>query len=62
MGTVHDAIHVYTMDAAYVDGIENLVRSIEPGRLADLTVLNLIHFETHKSASFPKRCNVEITI
>jgi len=38
--TVHDAIHAYTMGAAYAGGMENLVGSIEPGKLADITVLS----------------------
>jgi predicted amidohydrolase YtcJ len=37
--TVDEALRLYTLDAAYCSGEENLKGSIEEGKLADLTVL-----------------------
>ena len=34
--TVNDAIHAYTIGAAYAGGMDHLVGSIEPGKLADI--------------------------
>jgi predicted amidohydrolase YtcJ len=38
--SVDEALRMYTVDAAYSSGEENIKGSIEPGKLADLTVLN----------------------
>jgi hypothetical protein len=38
--SVYDAIHAYTMGAAYAGGMDHIVGSIEPGKLADLTILS----------------------
>jgi predicted amidohydrolase YtcJ len=38
--TVEDAIHAYTLGAAYAGGMEREVGSLEPGKLADLVVLS----------------------
>jgi predicted amidohydrolase YtcJ len=38
--TLHDAIKMYTINAAYASKEEDIKGSIEPGKLADLAVLN----------------------
>ena len=38
--TVMEAIRIYTMNSAYAGFEENIKGSIEPGKLADLVVLN----------------------
>jgi len=38
--TVDEAVHGYTLGAAYAVGLENRLGSLTPGKLADLTVLN----------------------
>jgi predicted amidohydrolase YtcJ len=43
--TVSDAIRAYTMGAAYAAGMDDLVGSLAPGKLADLVVLDRDIFE-----------------
>jgi predicted amidohydrolase YtcJ len=38
--SVEEALHLYTLDAAYASGEENVKGSIEEGKLADLTILS----------------------
>ena len=37
---LQQALRMITIDAAYVLGLDNKIGSIEPGKLADFTVLN----------------------
>ena len=58
--TVEEALRMYTVDAAYSSGEENVKGSIEDGKLADLTVLSNdpLAVPTNKI----KDINVEMTI
>jgi predicted amidohydrolase YtcJ len=38
--TVNEALHMYTLDAAYSSGEEQIKGSVEEGKLADLAVLS----------------------
>jgi hypothetical protein len=38
--SVEEAMRMYTLDAAYCSGEENLKGSLEEGKLADLTILS----------------------
>ena len=37
--TVHEALKMVTIDAAFVLGVDSLIGSIEPGKFADFVVL-----------------------
>ena len=58
--TVNEALRMYTVDAAYSSGEENIKGSVETGKLADLTVLS------HNPAKVPpnelENIAVEMTI
>jgi hypothetical protein len=58
--TVEEALRMYTVDAAYCSGEENVKGSIEDGKLADLTVLSsdLLAVPTNEIEDV----NVEMTI
>ena len=58
--TVEEATCMYTADAAYCSGEENLKGSIEEGKLADLTVLSEDPFTV--GAKKIKGISIEITI
>ncbi len=58
--TIGEALHMYTVEAAYSSGEENIKGSVETGKLADLTVLS------HNPAKVPpneiENIAVEMTI
>ena len=58
--TVEEALRMYTVDAAYCSGEENVKGSIEDGKLADLTILSddLLAVPTNEIEDV----NVEMTI
>jgi hypothetical protein len=58
--SVDEALHMYTIDAAYCSGEEKIKGSIEVGKLADLTVLSddPLDIDTNKI----KEINAEMTI
>jgi predicted amidohydrolase YtcJ len=58
--SVEEALRMYTVDAAYSSGEENIKGSIEGGKLADFTILNKdpLLISTNKV----KDINIEMTI
>jgi len=58
--TVAEAVHAYTMGAAYAEYQENLKGSIEPGKLADFVVLTDDIF--HEDPVLIEKTRVEMTI
>ncbi len=47
---LQQALRMITIDAAYVLGLDNKVGSIEPGKLADFTVLDQDPYNTKPAA------------
>jgi predicted amidohydrolase YtcJ len=43
--TVHEALKMITIDAAFVLGVDSLVGSIKPGKYADLVILEQDPYE-----------------
>jgi hypothetical protein len=58
--TVGEALRMYTVDAAYSSGEENIKGSVETGKLADLTVLS--HDPCEVSPNEIQKITVEMTI
>jgi predicted amidohydrolase YtcJ len=58
--TADEALHMYTVDAAYSSGEENIKGTVETGKLADLTVLS--HNPTKVPPNEIKNIAVEMTI
>ncbi|MCL4429515.1 MAG: amidohydrolase [Chloroflexi bacterium] len=58
--TVEEALRMYTLDAAYCSGEENIKGSIEEGKLADLTVLSSDPWLVPPSEI--EEINVELTV
>ena len=58
--SVHEALRMYTIDAAYSSGEENIKGSIETGKLADLTVLS--HDPRKVPPNEIEKITVEMTI
>jgi predicted amidohydrolase YtcJ len=58
--TVDEALRMYTIDAAYSSGEENIKGTVETGKLADLTVLS--HNPAKVSSNEIENITVEMTI
>jgi predicted amidohydrolase YtcJ len=58
--TIEEALRMYTTNAAYTSFEENLIGTIEEGKLADLTVISHNPYEINPD--FLDKIDVEITI
>ena len=57
---MHEAIKIYTIDAAYAVFDENVRRSIKAGKLADFTIVDLNLMEIDPGDVL--KMNIEMTI
>jgi predicted amidohydrolase YtcJ len=58
--SVPQALHAYTLGAAYAGGRESSLGSIEPGKLADLTILSedIFRIDAHEIRAVPVRATM----